>query len=115
MNNILNLKRRVMARIYVEYAKNILLDYPDYFMLLVFIVTAFILVSIHDVVNNLPKNDLSSAFNFFVDALQKTSWIIQVMIAGFLVRVIVISSKLTYRNIKNSNISANWLISKFKY
>ena len=115
MNNVLNLKKRVMARIYVEYAKNILVGYPDYFMLLVFIITAFMLVSVHDVLNNVPKDNLSSAFNFFLYALQKTSWIIQALIVGFLARVIVAGSRLTYKNIKSSNINMGWIMTKLRY
>jgi hypothetical protein len=115
MNNILNLKKRVMARIYVEYAKNILLGYPDYFMLLVFMVSTFMLVSIHDVLNNIPKNNLSGDFNFFVVALQNTSWIIQALIIGFLIRVVIAGSRLTYKNIKNSHINMGWIMTKLKY
>lgn len=104
-----------MARIYMEYAKNILFGYPDYFMLLVFTVSVFMLVSVHDVLNNIPKNDLPSAFNFFLSALQNTSWIIQTLIIGFLVRVLFVGSRLTYKNIKNSNINMGWIMAKLRY
>lgn len=104
-----------MARIYMEYAKNILVGYPDYFMLLVFVITSFMLVSVHDVLNNIPKNNLPSAFSFFVVALRNTSFIIQALIVGFLIRVVVTGSRLTYRNTRNLNINVGWIIAKLKY
>ena len=111
-----NLKRRVLVRIYLEYAKNTFLDYPDYFMFGLFVVTSFTLVSVRDVlinISNLPITDLSYDFNFFMVALLNTSLIIQVLIAGFFVRTILISIKFGYKN-----ISSKWFLSKlikFKY
>jgi hypothetical protein len=99
MNRILNLKRRIMARIYFEYTKNILVGHPDYFMLGIFIIASFMLVSFQDVLNNIPKNNLPSVFNFLVVAIRDTSWIIQALIAGFFVRVIIAGSIMAYKNI----------------
>lgn len=113
MNNILNLKRRVMARIYIEYTKNLLVRHPDYFMLLVFLITFFALVSAHDVLNNIPRDNLSNALNFFMVAVRNTSWIIQILIAGFIVRTISAGVILVHRNMR-----AKWSIAKlmrFKY
>lgn len=111
--SFLSLKRRVMTRVYIEYTKNIFMEHPDYFMLAVFIVTSFMLVSIHDVLNNIPKSDLPSAFVFSLYAIRGTSWIIQALIAGFFVRVIIAGSILTYKNIKKLN--TDWIMSKFRY
>jgi hypothetical protein len=99
----------------MEYMRNALVRYPDYFMLFVFVMTSFVLVSIGDVLVNIPKDNFSSTFNFFVIALRNTSWIIQVLIAGFLIRIIVAGSRLTYKNFKNSNINADWIMAKFRY
>ncbi len=115
MNNILDLKRRVMARIYMAYLKSIFMEYPDYFMVALFIITSLILVSVHEisisnVFNNLPKNNLISAFDFLVVAVRNTSWAIQALIAGFLIRVIIAGSKLTQKN-----ININWITAKFRY
>lgn len=103
MNRILNLKRRVMARVYLEYTKNILVNNPDYFMLAIFIIVSLTSVSIFDVFRNLPKDNFSSAFNFFIAAILSTSWIIQILIAGFFVRVIVSGTRMTYRNLNIKN------------
>ncbi len=110
MNKILSLKRRIMARIYFEYTKNMVFEYPDYFMLAIFIITSFTLISIIDVLNNIPKDNFPHAFNFFIYALRDTSWIIQALIAGFFIRVIVAGSALTYKN-----INTDWIVSKFRY
>jgi len=110
MNNFLNLKQRVMIRVYVEYVKNIFIKYPDYFMLFVFMATSFMLVSTHDVLSNAPKDSLSNVFNFFIAALQNTSWIIQVLIAGFLVRTAVAGVILARKNIGNK-----WSLIKLRY
>jgi hypothetical protein len=118
INDILDLKKRVMARIYMEYAKSTFMEYPDYFMFVLFVITSLILVLVHEisvanVLNNMPKNNLMSTFNFFVVAVEKTSWAIQILLAGFLVRVIFVSSKLTYKNIKN--IDTSWIMAKLRY
>ena len=115
MNNILSLKKRVMARIYVEYTKNILLGHSDYFMLLVFMVVFFTLNSIGHILTNIPKDNPVDVFNFLVAALEKTDWIIQALLIGFLARVLFVGSKFTYKNIKNSNLSTGWLMSKLRY
>jgi hypothetical protein len=104
MNNILDLKKRVMARIYIMYAKNIFMEYPDYFMLLLFVIVSFTLVSIHNVLANIPKDNPINIFNFLVIALKNTSWIIQVLIAGFF------GIRLTYKNrIVFSKAISSWL------
>ncbi len=108
--NFLNLKTRVMSRIYLEYAKNIFMDYSDYFMLALFFIISFLLISFHNVLNNIPKNNIYSTFNFFIVAIRDTSWIMQTLIAGFFIRVIFICSKLFYRK-----INTHEAITKFRY
>jgi hypothetical protein len=116
MNNNLNnnLRRRVMARIYFEYTKNVLWEYPDYFMFAIFVVTAFTMVSIRDVLMNLPKDNFSNIFNFLVAALRSTNVLIQILIVGFFVRVIVGGSILAYKNISSHKWPLAKLI-KLKY
>lgn len=87
-----------MARIYLEYTKNTFMEYPDYFMLALFIATAFILISISDVLSNLPKDSFPHAFNFLIIAFRNTSIVLQVLIAGFVVRVAIGGAILTYKN-----------------
>lgn len=108
--NFLNLKKRVMARIYMEYTKNAFVEHPDYFMLALFIIVSFVMVSIGDVLTNIPKNNFPSIFTFFVSALKGTSWIIQALIAGFIIRVIVSGVRLAYKN-----INTNRILAKFRY
>ena len=110
INNFLNLKKRVMARIYMEYTKNAFVEHPDYFMLALFIIISFAMISIGDILTNVPKNDFPSAFTFFVSALKGTSWIIQALITGFIIRVVFSGVRLTYKNINTSRILA-----KFRY
>jgi len=111
MNN--SLKRRIMARIYFEYTKNTFREYPDYFMFALFVAVVFTFVSLHDVLNNLPKDNFPGAFNFLVVAVRDTSWFIQIMIAGFLIRVAITGYKLIHKNVKNINL--NWVTSKLRY
>jgi len=105
MNN--NLKRRVMARIYFEYTKNVLFEYPDYFMFVLFVSISFMMVSISDVISNMPKDDLSSFFNFFKVAVIHTNWIMQALIVGFLVRTVAIGFKFA-----NKKVVSRWLLIK---
>lgn len=104
-----------MTRVYMEYAKDILLGYPDYFMLLVFMVAFFTLNSIGHILTNIPKDNLTEVFNFLVSALEKTDWIIQALLIGFMARVLFVGSRLTYKNIKNSNINMGWIMAKLRY
>ncbi|KKQ78023.1 MAG: hypothetical protein UT00_C0002G0021 [Parcubacteria group bacterium GW2011_GWA1_38_7] len=96
-----------MARIYFEYTKNTFLEYPDYFMFALFIITSFMLISISDVLTNIPKDSFPHAFNFFVIALRNTSLIMQILIAGFFIRVVVGGAILTYKT-----INTKWPITK---
>jgi hypothetical protein len=113
MNTNINLKRRIMARIYFEYGKNAFLDYPDYFMLALFVVTAFLLVSIHNVLANLPKDNISNVFNFLIVAVRNTSLVIQLLLVGFFTRVVIGSSILIYKNKKTGQRWLAFLTSKF--
>lgn len=109
MNKILSLKKRIMTRIYFEYAKSLMIGYPDYFMLGVFTLTTLILVSVGDVFGNifnlLSSRNMapSSLLSFFWAAVMGTSWIIQLLILGFIVRILVAGSKVTYKGIRNTN------------
>lgn len=87
-----------MARIYLQYTKNTFLEYPDYFMLALFLAISFVLVSISDVLSNLPKDSFPHAFNFLIIALRNTSLVLQILIVGFFVRVAVSVALFTYKN-----------------
>lgn len=102
-----------MARVYFEYTKNTFLAYPDYFMFAFFVATAFMFVSIRDVLTNIPKDSFPHVFNFLVIALRNTSWVIQTLIAGFFLRVAIIGSRFIYKSAKNANTS--WMFSKLRY
>lgn len=111
MNN--SLKRKIMARIYFEYTKNTFREYPDYFMFAFFVVASFTLVSLHDVLINVPKDSLPGLFNFLVVAVRDTSWILQVLIVGFFARVAVAGFRAAYKAAKNINFG--WVMSKLRY
>lgn len=102
-----------MSRIYFEYTKNVLLEYPDYFMFALFVGVSFIFVSIRDVLINLPKDSFPNAFRFLVAAVRETSWFLQALIAGFAIRASVSGFKLTSRNLKY--INPTWLLSRLRY
>lgn len=115
MNKLLNLKSRVMFQIYFEYAKNMVLNYPDYFMLAIFISISFISVSVYDVLFNavrILENDLASFLGFILAAIRNTSLIIQTLILGFIIRVVFISSKFTGKKI---SMGSDWIMAKIKY
>lgn len=99
----------------MEYARNALAEYPDYFMVVLFMVASFMMVSIHDVLTNIPKNDLASLFDFSIIAVRDTSWFLQVLIAGFFIRLIAAGSKATYHSVKNINPNSIFAKFKFKY
>jgi len=112
MNN--SLKKRIMARIYVQYFKNILIDYPDYFMFGIFIIFSFVSISLYDVFVNtmsIIKTDFPSIFSFFYYAILNTSWIIQALIIGFLVRTAYIGIKTANKSLR----STNWIMAKLRY
>lgn len=102
-----NLRRRIMARIYFEYTKNTFREYPDYFMFALFLVTAFMLVSVRDVLTNIPKDNIPGVLNFFIVAFRDTSLVLQILIGGFLARILVSGSIFTYKN-----INTRWSIAK---
>jgi hypothetical protein len=111
-----NLKKRVMSRIYLRYAKNIFLEYPDFFMFCLFVVTSFTLVSVRSVLINIGKMPITVLhydFNFFVVALLNTSWIIQLLIIGFFIRTIAAGIRLAYKNL-SSKLALSKL-PKFRY
>lgn len=91
-----------MVRVYVEYAKNIFFTYPDYFMSMVFMSASLALVSIRDVLSNVPKGSFSGLFYFFVSAARNTHWLLQALIAGFVARVIFSGAKIGYKKIRPS-------------
>lgn len=112
MNN--SLKKRIMFRVYLEYSKNVLKEYPDYFMFAVFIIFSFISVSLYDVFINttsIIKNDIFSVFGFFGSAILNTSWIIKAFILGFLVRTSYVGLKSLNKNILNTN----WIMARLRY
>lgn len=115
INNINNsLKRKIMARVCLEYGKNAVLEYPDYFMLGLFMVATFMFVSVRHVIINLTGTtlggNLPGIFNFLLAALRNTSWVIQLLIAGFFVRVAVSGVRLAYKN-----LNAYLGVTKFRY
>jgi hypothetical protein len=85
----MNLKRRIMARIYLEYTKNILGEYPDFFMAIIFIIALFTMIPFKEVIADMPKENLPSALQFLENYFMNSSWIIQALVVGFLIRIIV--------------------------
>lgn len=105
-----SLKTRVMARIYLEYTKNLVAEYPDYLMFLFFMTAAFAFVSVRNVLENIPKNNFIGAVNFFIVAVKNTSWVLKALIAGFVVRISTVGSIAAYKNIKAAYV--RWWSSK---
>jgi hypothetical protein len=100
-----------MTRIYFVYAKNIFMEYPDYFMATLFGASFFICVSIHDVMFNVPKDNFPNFFHFMMVAMRDTHWFIQLLAIGGITRVIFVSFKFIQKNIH----FINWLPVKLKY
>ena len=63
--------------------KSVLVNHPDYFMLVIFLIVSLTSVSIFDVFKIFPKIIYLRLFNFSIAAILGTSWIIQILIAGF--------------------------------
>ena len=88
-NNLeLKLRRRVMLRIYLEYTKSLLVKYSDYFMGAIFLVSFFMMVSLKNVFTNMPKGDFGQIFNFLLLAFKDTDWLLQILLAGLLIRLV---------------------------
>jgi hypothetical protein len=110
-----SLKRKIMTRVYLEYTKNTFLDYPDYFMFVFFFIVSIMLVSFRDVLSNIPRDSFPNFFNFMVVAIRDTSWILQLLIAGFVIRVVISGSRMAYKNLRNLDMHPGRIMSKFRY
>ncbi len=95
-----NLKKRVMLHIYVHFAKDAFLGHKGYFILLVFVVSSFVFVSIGDVLRNLPKDNLSHTFNFLIVAVRDTEWFMQAVLASAAIWLGTVTSKTAFKNLQ---------------
>lgn len=103
-----------MFRIYLEYTKDLILSRPDYFIFGIFAIFAFVSISILDVLANttgILRNDAFSVFSFFIVAIKNTSWVMQVFIVGFIVRVVIAGTKPVFRNLN----LRRWNLIKLRY
>jgi hypothetical protein len=80
-------------------------------MFVVFIAVSFALVSFHDVLMNTPKDNLSNFLNFMMTALHNTHWLLQILIAGFFVRVAISGFRLIQRKMHFNE----WILAKIRY
>lgn len=94
-----NLKKRVMLKIYVEFFKQTVIERSEYIMLAFFAFSMLAFVSIMDVVHNMPKDDISNTFNFFVAAVKDTEWFIKAVVAYTLIWSVLHISKFVYRSV----------------
>lgn len=79
MNN--TLKGRVMRRIYLEYFKNIFINYADYILPLSFTGILFAFVSVPNVLINMPKDNIYNTLNFLLAAIRDTHTTVQLLLA----------------------------------
>jgi hypothetical protein len=100
-----------MVRVYFEYIKNIFVKYPDYFMLVLFLAVFFVSVSVSDVLINISRTEIPSLFNFLVVALQDTNLIIQILIAGFVIRMAILG----FKQLRKTVTHVSWIPAKFRY
>jgi len=68
-----------MSRIYIIYFKNLLVDNTAILILPVFATISYMCVSLHNVLHNIPKSDLSGTFNFTLSAIRDTELAMQIM------------------------------------
>ena len=102
----IELQTRVMRRIYIIYGKNFVMKNAEYALPLAFAFWLFSFVSIQNVVQNLPKDNLEGALNFILAAVENTEAVSQIILAAVFAWSIVSLSRFTYRNtsfIKNIN------------
>ena len=90
-----NLKRRVMSRIYIIYFKNLLVDKIAILILPIFATVSYMCVSLNNVLNNIPIDDLSGTFSFVLYAIRETELAMQIMFVAILVWLIIWSAKKT--------------------
>lgn len=109
-----SLKKRVMVRVYLHYARNAFGAYPDVFMFVIFLATSFTLVSFRDVFINLSSNNFRGVFSFLVSAIKETSLILQILMAGFVIRVAAAGVKWAHKNLRPMT-NINWLLSRVRY
>lgn len=98
---ILNLKNRVMARVYIEYTKEFLLTHFGYVVLMVLILDFIITVSIRDVIKNMPLTNFKSFVGFIIIAIRDTNIILKSIGATLVLRIIFLTYKKTHDVIKN--------------
>lgn len=77
----LNLKTRVMARIYMEFVKSAIIRRIEYILPGAFLLVLLASVSIQSILNNMPKDSMSHTFNFWFVAVRDTEWVIQGAVA----------------------------------
>ncbi|MEK7117419.1 MAG: hypothetical protein AAB861_01455 [Patescibacteria group bacterium] len=83
MNNNfkINLKTRVMVRIYMEFVKSAIIRHIEYILPGAFLLVLLASVSIQNIMNNMPKDNMSHAFNFLFAAVRDTEWAVQGVVA----------------------------------
>ena len=70
-----------MARIYMEFVKSAIICRIEYILPGAFLLALFASISIQNIVNNMPKDNMSHTFNFLFVAVRDTEWAIQGVVA----------------------------------
>jgi hypothetical protein len=96
-NNIL--KKRVMSRIYINYAKNSFIKNSEFFALDAVAGSMSLFISFPAVFQNMPKDNVVSTYNFLKSALNNTERSVQIESLALLACFFVYGFKMTFRNI----------------
>ncbi len=83
----MNLKNRVMARIYIEHSKALLWRNLSLLASLFIVTYLSVCISMPNVLHNMPKESLHSMLTFYLSAFKNTEMFIKVVIVSFLVSV----------------------------
>ena len=101
------LRQRVMRRIYILYGKNFAMQYGEFILPIAFFAGLFAFASVQNIFNNMPKDNLPHAFNFFIVAVRDTEWVLQILLLGVAVWALANVSRFALRrlnSLKNINL-----------
>lgn len=96
-----------MARIYIQYFRNIMLQRMEYILSGAFLLSLFASVSVINIFNNMPKDNIEHAFSFLMIALKNTEWMVQAILVAIGLWLSIRAYRFAYKNIdslKNFNL-----------
>ena len=86
-----------MVRIYMEFVKSAIIRHIEYILPGAFLLVLLASVSIQNIMNNMPKDNVSNSFNFFFVAMRDTEWAVQGVVAALAIWVCFSGARFAYK------------------